>query len=354
MKKPSLKSLSETLQLSEGTVSRALNNYPDISPSTRKRVKQAAELLGYRPNSNARRLATGKAECVGYILPWRAAHISEPLLAELLDGLSTALGARQWDLLLASADSPEEELATISKLANSNRVSGIVLSRTEKNDRRVALLKKLDFPFVTHGRTEDCADFAWLDIDSEKAFRDATLHLASLGHRRIAHIRGPGDIYSFALRQKGYQDGLEQAGLALDPVLVTTSPDLSHKGGQQAMRLLLALAQPPTAVLCVSDMVAIGALQAIHEAGLTPGRDISVIGYDGLPFGELAHPPLSTLDQPVKEAGQKIAEMLLAVIDGDDPKNQQFLWEARLNRRATDGPRLPAEEKQSLETKGEK
>jgi LacI family transcriptional regulator len=340
MSQVTLKALSESLRLTEGTVSRALNDYPDISAKTRKRVKDAALRMGYRPNSNARRLAMGKAECVGYVLPWRSGHISEPIIAEVLDGLSKTLGAHQWDLLVANAQSAEDELAVIERLVHSNSVSGIVLSRTQEDDRRIALLQKLDFPFVAHGRTANCDEFAWFDVDSETAFCDATIHLAGLGHDRIALIRGPEQVYSFALRQQGYRKGLNQMGLPHDPALEPVSPDLTDKGGYEAMRLLLALAVPPTAVVCVSDMVAVGALKAIREAGKTPGVEISVIGYDGLPLGEHTNPPLSTMEQPAQDVGRTIGEMLLEVIKGDDPRNQQKLRQAVLNRRESDGPKI--------------
>ncbi len=335
-----LKALSESLGLTEGTVSRALNDYPDISIRTRKRVKETASLLGYSPNSSARRLATGNAECIGYVLPGRSGHISDPLLAEVLDGMSEAVSERHWDLTVASAKSPDDELAVINRLARSGRVNGLVISRTAIHDKRIECLKNLRIPFVAHGRTADCGDFAWFDIDSEKAFCDATMHLGELGHKRIAHIRGPEELNFVVLRQKGYRKGLQRAGIKHDPVLEIASSDLSDSGGYDAMRFLLALADRPTAVVCVSDMVAIGALKAIHEAGLQPGREISVIGYDGLPMGEHTHPPLSTMEQPSQTVGKKIGEMLLAVIDGDEPKSQQVLWQASLKQRETVGPPL--------------
>lgn len=337
MRKIGLKALSDSLGLAEGTVSRALNGYEDIAPGTRQRVKEAAERLGYRPNSSARRLARGSAECIGYVLPWRDGHMSDPFLAVLLDGLSAAIAARNWDLTVSSPRSPDDEIAQLDRLARSGRVNGLVISRTLVRDPRVDRLRQLGLPFVVHGRVAGSNDYSWFDIDGRAAFRASVAHLVGLGHRRIALIGGAVDYFFATERRAGYLDGLCAHGLDPDPVLDVSS-DMTDAGGCGAMRRLLALAQVPTAVVCLSDMVAWGAMKAIHQSGRMPGRDISVIGYDGLPFGEHSNPPLTTMEQPLQEAGTKIGQMLFAQIDGDKPQNHQELWQAVLKRRETDRP----------------
>jgi len=193
----SLRMLSQHLGLTDGTVSRALNDYPDIAEKTRARVKAAAQELGYQPNPIARRLATGAAECVAYVLPARSNHASDPFLAELLSGLSTALVDRGWDLYITAAESLDDEIEQLKRLAATQRASGFVISRTLVDDPRVSALKKLGVPFITHGRTQDSDDHSWFDLDSRDAFRTAYLHLATLGHRDIAYIGGP-DKYNFS------------------------------------------------------------------------------------------------------------------------------------------------------------
>lgn len=334
MQPVSLKALSAHLGLSDGTVSRALNDYPDIASRTRDRVKAAALEMGYTPNSNARRLATGDAECIGYLVSGQSGSISEPFLAELLDGLSGAIAERNWDLMLSVARSPEDELRMINRLVQTKRVNGLVISRTLHNDPRVQLLKKLRFPFVTHGRTADSDDHAWFDVDNAAAFKSTVKHLAQLGHRKIALIGGPAN-FNFAIsRKQGYEQGMHESGLSvLDPYIEESA--MTTAGGEKAMTRLLALREVPTAVVCVSDMVALGAMNAIKSHALQPGKDISVIGYDGLPMGKHSSPELSTMTQPLLEAGKRIGEMLLAVIDGQDPGQQQVLVEAQLEQRGT-------------------
>ena len=337
MNSVSLKTLSAHLGLSGATVSRALNGYPDIADSTRERVEQAALQLGYRPNSNARRLATGDAECIGYVVPAGSSQLSEPFLADLLDGLGKALAQRHWDLMVSVARSPEEELATLQRLVQTRRVNGLVISRTRVDDARIPLLQSLGLPFITHGRSAADDKHAWFDVDNQQAMIDAVEHFLALGHRDIAHIAGPACFRFAEDRCTGYRAALAQAGITDNPAYLEIA-EMNPAAGKVAMQRLLALREPPTAVVCVSDMVALGAIQAIRDLGWVPGQDVSVIGYDGIAVSEHTSPPLSTMTQPLVEAGQKLGQMLLALIDGDDPANHQVLVRASLTRRQTDGP----------------
>ena len=337
MSRVSLKALAEHLSLSEGTVSRAINGYPDIAQKTRDRVRLAANELGYSPNPQARRLATGSAECIGFILPAQTGSMSEPFLGELLTGLSDVVAARNWDLSVSVAQSPEDELAILERLSRTQRVNGIVLSRTKVQDTRVDLLRKFGIPFVTHGRTGGENPNAWFDIDNAAALDLAVEHLANLGHTRIAHLYGPLEFNFATERLRGYREGLARVGLLHDAAYEIKT-EMSSSGGYRAARRLLSFDTPPTAMLCVSDMVAIGAMRAVREAGLTVGHDLSIIGYDGLPIGAEVDPGLTTLAQPLKDSGRRLGEMLLSVIEGADPNTLQETRRATLLRRRTDGP----------------
>ncbi len=333
----SLKRLAEHLELTEGTVSRALNNYPDISAKTRKRVQEQAAALGYRANPLARRLATGVAEAVAYIMPENNSSISDPFVSQLLTGLSRALSERGWDLLVTQSVSAEEEPDMLHKLITSGRVSGVVLSRPFKNDARIKLLQQAKFPFIVHGRSVDHEDYAWYDVDSQAAITVAVDHLVSLGHQRIGFIGAP-TYYNFAqVRLDGYKDALAHNGIALDPDLIAIT-ELNDDGGERAAGDLLDRPDPPTAFVCVNDTQAIGVLAAIRVRGLVPGKHVSVIGYDGLRFGRHTNPPLTTMVQPQEHSGRQLGDMLLSIIDGGDPKDFQELRSAELLRRKSDGP----------------
>ena len=333
-----LKVIAARLNLSQSTVSRALNDYRDISDRTKQLVREAAEELGYQPNIHARRLALGKSETLGYVMPWQDDQLTESFLSELMAGMAKALSGYGWDLTVLVPHSVEEEIELFQKIARTRHISGLVISRTYSDDQRFRMLRDLQIPFVSHGRSSDCDMTAWLDVDNELAFAEMAAHLAALGHRRIAHIAGP-EVYNFARqRRTGWRSGIDQAGL--DP---TESPlevtELSFEGGKAAMGRLLALECPPTAVCCVSDVVAIGAMLAIREAGLVPGREISLIGYDGLEIGAWIEPPLTTMRQPQQSAGRRLAEMLIRLVEGtSQPSDTQELVRASLVRRGTANP----------------
>ena len=340
MQRVSLKFLAKELGIAEGTVSRALNDYPDISQATRERVKEVAKKFNYKANQNARRLATGVAEAVAYLMPPNTHAISEPFVSQLLEGLGSSLAKRGWDLLVVQVSSPETEAETVEKLSSSGKVSGVVISRPCKEDRRIELLKKYNMPFIVHGRSANSDDYAWYDVDSEKAFHDGVGVLAELGHQRIAFIGVPTDYNFGQMRLDGYQRGLAANNLILDEAIIKIV-DMSDDAGAAATAKILALPHPPTAILCATDTQAFGALAAIREQGLVPGIEVSVLGYDGLDFGKHTNPPLTTMAQPHDYSGEEICDMLLAIIDGGNPVDYQELRSAILVRRMSVGPVRP-------------
>ena len=337
MARATLRGLARELGLSVGTVSRALNGYTDISAATRLRVREAAERAGYDPDPFARRLATGSPETIAYLLPATGGSLAYTFMAELLDGLSDTLARHGWDLLLVRDPHVGGSIAALERLARSRRVSGVVLSRPHRRDARVDALRRAELPFVLHGRTADHGDYAWFDVDGHRAMVDAVDHLVTLGHGRIGFVGGPSH-YNFAgERLRGYRAGLEANGISFDDRIVRAA-ELSDAGGEGAAADLLDGPDAPTALLCVSDQMALGALGAARARGIAVGRDLSVIGYDGLEAGRHASPSLTTMAQPQAEAGRAIGAIALALAKGDDPRQHQTLRRATLLRRESDGP----------------
>ena len=339
MQKVSLKFLAKELGLAEGTVSRALNGYSDISEATKDRVISCANKYNYKANQTARRLATGVAEAVAYLMPANTNALSEPFVSQLLEGLGQSLAKRNWDLLVVQASSSEDEAETIAKLSRSGKVSGVVISRPYKQDSRIELLQKYKVPFIVHGRSVSHSDYAWYDVDSQTAFIDAVDHLIVLGHQRIGFIGAPTYYHFAQMRLDGYRSGLISNGLDVDESLIEVA-ELSDDAGERAAVNMLKSPLPPSAILCATDTQAIGALSAIRAQGLEAGKDVSVIGYDGLAFGKHTNPPLTTMAQPLAHSGRQIGDMLLAIIDGGKPTDFQELRSAELVRRMSDGPFL--------------
>jgi LacI family transcriptional regulator, galactose operon repressor len=336
----SIARLALHLGLSEGTVSRALNDYPDIAAKTRERVRTAARELGYRPSSTARRLARGVVETVGFVLPGRRDHLTDPFLAQILDGLAAELATHDWDLLLAAVPDGTSEIEVMERLISSGKVGAFAVTRVRRHDPRVEFLRTTNVPFIVHGRTENCDDYCWLDIDNEKAFIDGVNFLTGLGHKRIALLGGDLAMNFAWLRRQGFVAAMGAADLEI-PTGYIIDNVTDEMAAQGAMASLLALPERPTAVLCVTDAVAIGAIHAISRAGLTAGHEVSVVGYDGLPMGAAIEPALTTMSQGSHEAGREVGRMLLAQIRSPSNEISQTLWEAKLTQRASANP--PAE-----------
>ena len=331
----SIRDLARSLDLSITTVSRALAGYSDVSEATKAKVKAAADAIGYRPNAMARSLKLGRADAFGLIIP--AVAGGDPFLSELVAGLSAALSERDLDLLVTAVPPGEAELSAIRRVHDARKVDGFIVPRTRWSDPRVDLLMELGVPFVCHGRTARAEAHAWLDIDGEAAFVEATDRLLSLGHRRIGFIGAP-DVYTYARhRQAGHLQAMARAGIAPDRGLTVTAASPSLADGERAAAALLSLPARPTALLAATDLLAIGALSALRASGLKAGHDVSVIGYDDLALSAHTVPPLTTMRQPIADEGRALVELLLGRIAGKPVSELQVLWRAELVVRASDG-----------------
>lgn len=332
-----LRELAQQLGLSITTVSRALGGHGDVSAATRERVLAAAAELGYRPNPLGQRLRSGRTEAVGVVLPVPPDRMASPFFLELLAGLGERLTAAGLDLLVTACPPGPDELGRYRRLVEGRRVDGLVVVRTRRHDERIEYLLDRGIPFAAHGRAETSRPFAFLDADGERGFLEATRHLVALGHRRVALVNAPAEYNFSRHRLDGYQRALEEAGIRPDPRFVVEG-DLTEEGGHAAARRLLALPAPPTALLCANDLTAFGAMHALRELGLRAGRDLSVVGYDDVPLARFGDPPLTTLRQPTRAMGGRLAELLLARLGGAAPEGLAEVWPAELVLRETHGP----------------
>ncbi len=311
-------------------MSRALAGYDDVAATTRARVTDEATRIGYRPNEAARRLRRGRAEAVGVVLPTGPGQFEDPFFLRMLAAIGPALNRAQLDLLVTTAAPGADELRAYRHLVENRKVDGVLVARTRRRDDRIAYLLDQGFPFVAHGRSETSQPFAYVDIDGETACREATQRLLDFGHRRIALINAL-PIYMFAAhRRAGWQAALGAPG-----PLREVEP--SEENGFHAMRDLLAK-EAPTAVLCATDRIAVGALHALAHAGMRAGQDVALIGYDDLSLASYTDPPLTTIAQPIEQAARRMVEMLLARIGGAPADGMQEILQAKLIERASDGP----------------
>ena len=330
-----LKHLAQSLGLSITTVSRALDGYSDVAPATRERVQAAAQAMNYRPNPAARSLRRRKAEAVAVTLPTEPGRFGPPLFLNMLAACSQRLAEEGLDLMLLPTAGRAAEMETYRRLLHGRRADAVIVVRTRLEDERVAFLKERGIPFVTHGRTARSDEHAFIDGDGEAGFREAVRGLASLGHRRIAHIAAPQDLTFAHLRRRGWLAGLEEAGSS-ERLEYAAQPN--EAGGHEAAQWLLQQHPRPTALLCATDSMAIGALSALKERGLVAGRDIAVIGHDNLPSAAFSDPPLSTMEIAAPDVGRQLAEMLIARLSGRAARELQTILPVRQVPRMTHGP----------------
>jgi LacI family transcriptional regulator len=330
----SIRSLAGSLGLSITTVSRALDGYPDVAQVTRERVRKAADELGYRPNATARRLRKGTGETVAFVMPTEPGRFYEPVFAEQLAAIGEHLSEHQHDLVLLAARPGPDETALYRRLVEGRRADAFIVVRTRRDDERVRYLQQKGVPFICHGRTESFVPYAYIDGDGEAGFRALTARLIARGHRRIALLCAPTSLMFAARRAAGWRAAMTEASLST--ALIAEAPQ-TEEGGHQLASRFLAMPEPPTAMICTTDRMAVGAMRAIESAGLKVGRDIAVTGHDNIPASLFTDPPLTTMELPMREVGRRLAEMVLARLGGADIRDLQEVRPLIQHPRASSG-----------------
>ena len=340
-----LKSLSQSLGLSQTTVSRALNGFPEVNEKTRLRVVEAAAKMNYRPSPSAASLATGKTRAIGHVLPVSEHRMINPHFSDFLSGASEVYSAAGYDLLLRMAESGDEE-EIYRDFAGRRRVDGVVVHGPMIQEPRIALLQSIGLPFVVHGRSgADPGSYSWLDVNNLSAFEKATQLLIDEGHTTIALVNGLESMNFAVRRRAGYEAALKAHDVDINKRYIS-SADMTEPYGYQATLDQLALGHPPTAILYSSILPAMGGLRALTERGLQPGKDIAVVTYDDQlsflqnPGASGAPPYFTSMQSSIQAAGKCVAEMLLKQITNSDQSPVCELWEAKLVPGQTTGKRV--------------
>ena len=332
-----IQEFAATLKLSISTVSKALNGREDVSAATRKRVLEAAEQLGFSADPAARRLRRQSGETIAFVVSPPQTSFAHPFFLDMLMGVNDAMDNSGYQVIVASARSVEAEIDVFRRLIERQRVDALLFGRTRRQDERIAYLLKQDIPFVAFGRSETSSDYPYVDIDHHVVGRSGCARFIALGHRRIALVHAPEYLMFSHLEHLGYVEALRAAGIRYDKALCVEAA-ISEEGGAGAARRLLELPDPPTAIVCGHDLIALGVMRGIAETGKAPGRDVGVIGGDNHPIGRYVQPALTTFSAETHRAGKRMAEMLLERLAGKSPQDLQEVWAPELIIRASDGP----------------
>lgn len=306
--------------VSRTTVSLVLNDVPDahISPKTRQRVLEAVRHLNYYPNEAARRLASGKTRTLALV--WHRGPdetYRDAILPGILQGITRAARHYGYYVIFRPIE-PQELDDRYVELARGHHTDGLILSGPRSDDTDLLALHEEGFPLVVHGQLPG-TDVPSVDVNNVEGAMAAVHHVLALGHRHIGMItNAPLTYVSSRQRLEGYRQALEQAGVAYDENLVRYG-NFDEESGYAGVEELLALDEPPTAVFVASDMVAMGALRALHDRGVHVPDEMAIVGFDDITAARFIIPALTTFHVPTFGLGWSAGELLIRIIEGDRP-----------------------------------
>jgi LacI family transcriptional regulator len=316
------------------TASRALSPETRIlvSEETARRVLAAAEELGYRPNPVARSLRTRRSHTVGVLIP----DLNNPLFPPIVRGLDDRLAEAGYVALIGNTDGDDERERVVFERMRARHVDGFLLATAHLRSPLLAEAVRAELPVVLMNRLAEDYSFPSVSVDNERGVRMAVTHLAALGHRRIAHIAGPQDLSTGRNRYQGFVGAMASSGLPVDPGLIVFASRFSIEEGLRCCRELLEQPERCTAIAAGNDMLALGCYAALDAAGLSCPQDMSVVGFNDMPFIDLLHPPLTTVRFPHYQVGTEAAQLLLEKIGGNSgPVKILFLAPEFITRGST-------------------
>jgi DNA-binding LacI/PurR family transcriptional regulator len=309
-----LKRLAEHLGLSIGTVSRALNGKRYVDPKTRERVIAAAAELGYVPNQTGRSLRQGTSGMIAMILPTNPGMpIADTIFMPVIDGLRGFLGERKLDIMILVCGPDESPYDHLRRVATRRLADGFVIADTQRHDPRIDYLLERGTPFVAFGRSLSGGSQPWVDLDFEGVARTSVQRLVEKGHRRIALGTMVTELNFGYVFADAFSAALGEQGLAADTDLICRVEN-TEEGGYQLGELLLGMADRPTAVLLGNETMAVGLYRRLAEAGLTPGRDLSIIAFGESQAARFLTPKVTFFRTDLRGLGIRLGQGLLATI----------------------------------------
>lgn len=320
--KMTIRDIARLAGVSTATVSRVLNQKPDVDPATRERILRLIEEQAFVPSITASRLAGGRSRVIGILIP----SMTWPSIPEIMRGVSEVVEHTPYELLLYSITREQDRTETdqrdvIDRILATQLAAGLLAVFPGQSTQHLTRLHEQGFPLVIIDDQATPTRIPWVGAGNRKGSYAATRHLLRLGHRRIAHIQGPKQFLVSSERYQGYCEALDEAGITPDPTLVLEG-DFMPVGGQRCASKLLALPEPPTAIFAANDLMAYGVLAAAEAAGVRVPADLSLIGFDDIPLSAHTRPALTTLRQPFYALGQYAIELLLSQVESPRPVNQ--------------------------------
>ncbi len=308
--KITIKDIAKKAGVSVSTVSRVLNEKPDVNENTRAEVLRVIDDFNYRPNNVARSLVLEQTHSIGLVVP----DINNPFFPEVARGVEDKAQEYGYSVIFSSTDNQVEREKKRIELMQQKQVDGMILSLSMKNLDVLHDMKKANFPVVQLDRNIPQSKFPAVMVGNKKSAIKATKHLLSLSYTRIAHISGSLSTYPGLKRRDGFITALDEYDIEV-PSAYFKEGNFSQKSGYLKMKELLNLYDPPEAVFAANDLMALGAYQACNEAGVNIPEDIAIVGHDNIQVAELVAPPLTTMAQPKYSLGKLACQKLLDMIN---------------------------------------
>ncbi len=334
-----LEDIARQAGVSRSTVSRVVNDSPSVRDDVRKRVLEVIQETGYHPNAAARTLVSQRSWTIGLVLPQSVSHFfTDPYYPHLIKGIAQACNQHNFTLALFLVGSREDEEKIFARISRKGLLDGVLVQSGHQGDQRIiGQLVDANMPQVILGRPFRSDNVSFVDVSNENSAYNAVIHLIRLGYKRIGTITGPLKSAVGADRKAGYVKALTERGFPIDDSLITEG-DFTETGGYYAMQKLLP--SKPDAIFAASDIMAIGAIHAVREAGLQVPDDIAFVGFDDLPVATLSDVQLTTVRQPVIKFGIRAVELLIEMIENGIGQPRHIIMDTELVIRDTCGASL--------------
>jgi len=311
-----IKDVAKLAKVAPSTVSRVIANNPRISERTKKKVREAMHELGYHPNFIARSLASQSTQAIGLVMPSSTDIVFQnPFFPTVLRGLSEGAHEKHYALYMTTGKTDSEILDGVIQMVQGGRVDGVVLLYSKIEDKVLMYLQERGIPFVVIGKPfKHVEEITHVDNDNFRATKEVTEYLIQLGHDHIAFVGGNLNLVVTVERLLGYEKALRESGIAIDDDYIVHEEFLVE-GGQEAIRELLSLKVPPTALVVADDLMALGVLNTLNELGIRVPEDISIIGFNNVLVSEMSRPPLTSVDINIFDLGFEAARSLIQKIE---------------------------------------
>ncbi|HWJ75076.1 substrate-binding domain-containing protein [Mesorhizobium sp. BR1-1-16] len=311
----SIRDLARHLNISIGTVSRALNGRSDVNAETRRRVFEAAAAIGYVPNQSGRSLRQGTTNAIGFVVETNSETSlhGDTFFTSVYGGVQQVFAQHHLDLIVLLCPFDQDPLEHLRRVVSRRFVDGLFISAIQRHDPRIDHLIEREIPFMALGRSLSGGTHPWIDLDFDGVAHASIRRLSERGHRRIGLVTAGSEINLGYVFADSYREALAANDLPYDPDLLIRA-ETSEMGGYNAVDRLLKLPERPTAIVLVNEIMAIGVYRRLHEVGLTPGRDMAVIGFRDSPQSRFLSPRLTCFRIELFELGRRLAEGLLATM----------------------------------------